>query len=204
MSEFIRENRYTVFKTSDLKTSGQRGIVHQASRVCPTRECVVIEHDWPEYDFVWLMLEHRMTGFPVPDFNAVKCAADVQAAQSELAALREELVNKNEEIGSLLGREALTENLLTAAEQRNAELVAILSEHEWADWEPYDSYNTRAGGSYCIECGNHKEVGHDDDCKIGAALKPTESGASEADHDVCAAFGGHTLVKSKEFFNDDN
>ena len=71
------------------------------------------------------------------------------------------------------------EQRLTAAEQRNAEIVAILSEHEWTDWEPYDSYNNRAGGCYCIECGNHKEVGHDDHCKIAAALKPTEWGVSE-------------------------
>jgi predicted nucleic acid-binding Zn-ribbon protein len=55
---------------------------------------------------------------------------DLAAAQSELAALREGLADKHEELSAVLGREALVEQRLTAAEQRNAasntEIVAMV------------------------------------------------------------------------------
>jgi len=65
---------------------------------------------------------------------------------------------------------------LTAAEQRNAELVALLTEHQW-DWEPYDSHSHRPGGYYCVECQEPKDSGHEAGCKLADALKPTESGS---------------------------
>lgn len=85
MSKFEREDRYAVIKYKKL--------TDQQWTLAPTLlekfngarvDCVVVEKDWPEYDFVWLMLEHRMAGYSVPDFNAVKCAADVAVAQAEL------------------------------------------------------------------------------------------------------------------------
>ena len=97
VKKFERENRYIVIKRSDLTKVPVAYRSHLVDPMLsllshlPHRECVVIESDWPEYNFVWLMLEHRMGGHPVPDFNAVKCAADVAVAESQLAALREEL-----------------------------------------------------------------------------------------------------------------
>lgn len=46
MSEFKRETRYKVIK---LKTG------------LPVT-CVVVEHDWPEYETVWQMLQDRIEG----------------------------------------------------------------------------------------------------------------------------------------------
>lgn len=99
---FRREDRYIVIKRSDMEKappdlrrnfSGQCRKLHEAmlTNGAPARSFAVVESDWPEYGFVWLMLEHRMAGFPVPDFNAVKCSADVAAAQTQLSALRAEL-----------------------------------------------------------------------------------------------------------------
>ena len=102
---------------------------------------------------------------------------DVPAAQSELAALREELFKRAGDIGRISGeRDALREELasanecalkyseqavdlqqrLTAAEQRNAELVELLRHVFYS----VGYWNT-------------------DTCdRVEAALKPTESGAS--------------------------
>ena len=58
-----REERYTVIKHKDL-TADDRSDLDQLiqSRHIPTRECLVIESDWPEYEPAWRMIEARMTG----------------------------------------------------------------------------------------------------------------------------------------------
>jgi len=97
--EFKREDRYAVIKYKKLSSTQWTKLptmLDSFASACV--DCVVIEKDWPEYNFVWLMIEHRMAGFPVPDFNAVKCAADVAIAEQRLAD----------------------------AERRNAELVELL------------------------------------------------------------------------------
>src|SRR6185295_12742067 len=129
------------------------------------------------------------------------------AAQSELAALREELARKDVVIEELMQSNGdMTTCLksaerhephcllldpeepdcncncvvsrLTAAEQRNLELVELLDENQWR-WQPYDDYDHTEAGYYCIQCYQHDKSGHAADCKLAAALKPTESGASE-------------------------
>ena len=85
MSEFEREDRYAVIKYKKLTDQQWTLVPSLLEKFDRARvDCVVVEKDWPEYNFVWLMLEHRMAGYPVPDFNAVKCAADVAVAQAEL------------------------------------------------------------------------------------------------------------------------
>lgn len=84
--EFKREDRYAVIKYKKLTNTQWAKLPNMLdSFASACVDCVVIETDWPEYNFVWLMLEHRMAGFPVPDFNAVKCAADVAIAEQRLA-----------------------------------------------------------------------------------------------------------------------
>lgn len=148
VSEFKREARYIVIKLSDLnklrgtQTEALRQELATVSRRLPKRECVVVESDWPEYHFVWLMLEHRMAGYPVPDFNAVKCAADVQAAQSELAALREENKKVQKRYEDMTDRAVEFEAAAESAElglQREAalreELTAIKTDLDKGDWK---------------------------------------------------------------------
>lgn len=75
MSEFKREERYVVVKIKDLvEASGDidpstgRSEAECVLRnflegwAVPTRECVVVEADWPEYEAVWKMIENRMNG----------------------------------------------------------------------------------------------------------------------------------------------
>ena len=58
-----REERYTVIKHKDL-TADDRSDLDQLiqSRHIPTRKCLVIESDWPEYEPAWRMIEARVTG----------------------------------------------------------------------------------------------------------------------------------------------
>lgn len=89
MSEFKREARYIVIKTSDLAkvpTAYRSDLVDPLSRLqahLPNRDFVVVESDWPEYEPVWQMIEARMNGEPTA----------LDAALAREAALREELAN---------------------------------------------------------------------------------------------------------------
>lgn len=67
---FIREERYIVVKLKDLHCADANvSAMHEkalrdflAENDIPTRECVVVESDWPEYETVWQMIEARVTG----------------------------------------------------------------------------------------------------------------------------------------------
>lgn len=95
-----------------------------------------------------------------PEMTVYVKASHFDAAQSELAALREELAEIKESLayrGSLLNR---TQQRAEAAEQRNAELVELLR-----------SIKRHDPDTQCMSYPMHR--------RIDAALKPTESGASE-------------------------
>lgn len=60
---FQREERYIVIKRKHLnmvQEAAIRGYLEGSS--LNTVECVVVEHDWPEYEAVWKMIERRVTG----------------------------------------------------------------------------------------------------------------------------------------------
>lgn len=85
MSEFQREERYIVLKLSRLPA--REAAYLRAIQKDAIVESVVVEADWPEYDLVWLMLENRMSGKPVPDFNAVRCVDELKHRISEFEDL---------------------------------------------------------------------------------------------------------------------
>lgn len=63
-SEFKREHgRYFVIKDTDL-TQGQRSALNHTlhNQGIPTRECVVIESDWPIYEAAWDMAQRLAEG----------------------------------------------------------------------------------------------------------------------------------------------
>lgn len=154
--EFEREDRYAVIKYKKL-TDQQWTLVptmlqnFEGSRI----ECVVVESDWPEYNFVWLMLEHRMAGFPVPDFNAVKCAADVAIAEQRLAAAEQ--------------RNATLETALKFYADGDHLLLADPDEWDTCSGEPINWLHD-AAGTASVEDGSVAKQ---------ALTKPTEPGASE-------------------------
>lgn len=70
-SEFKREERYIVFKVSDLGNSlkgdeirklAREYAEHRKQRGKEPLECVVVEKDWPEYETTWKAIEARVTG----------------------------------------------------------------------------------------------------------------------------------------------
>jgi hypothetical protein len=73
MSDFKREDRYTVVKISDaiahLTTDEKRTLNLILAKVSigrtlakkPDLKCVVVESDWPEYEGVWQQIEARCT-----------------------------------------------------------------------------------------------------------------------------------------------
>ena len=73
-AEFEREERYIVFKLSDVEEHFTSGEKQQLARLAevqrvgreevgkPPLECVVVESDWPEYEPTWEAIEARMTG----------------------------------------------------------------------------------------------------------------------------------------------
>lgn len=82
--EFKREDRYIVFKLSDLGNSLKGDEIRRLAREYaeqrslkgkPPLECIVVESDWPEYEPTWKAIEARVTG--------------IQPAPSALAQVRE-------------------------------------------------------------------------------------------------------------------
>lgn len=70
-TDFKREERYIVFKVSDLGNSlkgdeirklAQEYAEHRKQRGKEPLECVVVEKDWPEYEPTWQAIEARVTG----------------------------------------------------------------------------------------------------------------------------------------------
>ena len=70
-NQFIREDRYIVFKVSDLGNSFKGDEIRQLAREYaehrrlngkPPLDCIVVESDWPEYEPTWRAIEARVTG----------------------------------------------------------------------------------------------------------------------------------------------
>ena len=70
-TEFQREERYVVFKVSDLGNSLKGDEIRRLAREYAEQrrlkgkeplECVVVEKDWPEYEPTWEAIEARVTG----------------------------------------------------------------------------------------------------------------------------------------------
>ena len=60
---FQREERYIVIKRKNLTPVQEQALrAHMARLDIDTIESVVVEHDWPEYETVWRLIEDRVTG----------------------------------------------------------------------------------------------------------------------------------------------
>lgn len=117
------------------------------------------------------MSEAQRYTYEVDDGVFAECVLgeDYDAGQSELAALREELEQANGALSianETIGKFA---DSLTAAEQRNAELVELLRD---VSKQAGDHHASHQSWNLKTQLANIHQ-------KIDAALKPTESGASE-------------------------
>ena len=84
-TEFKREERYIVFKLSDLGNSLKGDEIRRLAREYaeqrrlrgkPPLECAVVESDWPEYEPTWRAIEARVAGErPAPSRSSGGTAA---------------------------------------------------------------------------------------------------------------------------------
>ena len=86
-TEFNREERYIVFKLSDVEEHFTPGERQQLARLAevqrvgrsesgkPQLDCVVVEPDWPEYEPTWKAIEARVTGAQAQPAPSIRPAA---------------------------------------------------------------------------------------------------------------------------------
>lgn len=140
---------------------------------------VVVTDSGVQFGGAWFSHE-SITGYTAEQLNAGDCHVtgnqymqwlSQDAAQSELAALREELADETRRanVNALNARHAkqdlnTIQHRLTAAEQRNSDLIDLIQKaHTWVD-------RNNCGGWDAYELRD----------ELAASMnKPTESGASE-------------------------
>lgn len=103
-NEFMREDRYIVFKVSDLGNSLKGDEIRRLAREYAEQrrlkgkeplECVVVEKDWPEYEPTWKAIEARVTGAqPAPSFADAYQGAMEEVAIWKKRALEAEELNR--------------------------------------------------------------------------------------------------------------
>lgn len=104
--DFEREDRYAVIKYKKLTVQQWTQVPKLLEKFDSARvDCVVVEKDWPEYHLVWAMLEHRMAGKPVPDFNLWRQADDLQQRLTVAEQRSGDLVNLMREVAEDAGIE---------------------------------------------------------------------------------------------------
>ena len=86
-NEFTREERYIVFKISDIRAALSTSefddlrYMHRVVNACRERNgkvplaCVVVEEDWPEYEPTRQAIEARVTGAQAQNVPSVPVAA---------------------------------------------------------------------------------------------------------------------------------
>ena len=75
MSKFTElEKRYVVLKITDinlyLNDEDRKQLAAIATKIDAGRrakdkgflECIIVEHDWPEYEMTWRAIQHRING----------------------------------------------------------------------------------------------------------------------------------------------
>ena len=164
MSEFKREDRYIVVKLKHL-AGLQRAPLRNFLREnhVPQIECVVVEHDWPEYNLVRAMIEHRMAGKPVPDFNLWRRANELQ-----------ELLNQRDEQLNSLEQRRYAEQQAREAAEKDAE------RYRWLRGRDFETI--QQGGVFAgVTPENMVINGVDLDNAIDAAIEAALNLASEAE-----------------------
>lgn len=104
MNNEFREERYIVFKLSDLGNSLKGDEILRLAREYAEQrrlkgkkplECVVVEKDWPEYEPTWRAIEARVTGAqPTPSFADAYQGAMEEVAIWKKRALEAEELNR--------------------------------------------------------------------------------------------------------------
>ena len=154
--EFKREERYIVFKVSDLGNSLKGDEIRKLAREYAEHrkrqskkplDCVVVESDWPEYEPTWNAIEMRMTG-----------SLKESAVQTATRIMNIELIRERDDLRAALRHEA------DCVEAAKAEIEALAAkivemEHRESDavmvaLDSLDDYIARIEGNDRGAC-NH-------------------------------------------------
>ena len=96
---FERNISYLVVKINDIRTASACGILADEQRrkledivgIIGTRECVVVEKDWPEYELVWSLIRARVAAE-----GSLEERAKLQKSYYEALSVLHELLPKPE------------------------------------------------------------------------------------------------------------
>ena len=107
-TKFKREERYLVFKLSDVEEHFTPGERQQLARLAevqrvgrseggkPLLECVVVESDWPEYEPTWQAIEARVTGAqPAPSVRDGWKLMPIEPTEEMLRAMTDPFIAIN-------------------------------------------------------------------------------------------------------------
>ena len=109
-ASFEREDRYAVIKYKKLTDQQWTLLPTMLDNFAGARvDAVVVESDWPEYHLVWAMLEHRMAGKPVPDFNAWRRADELQQHLADAERRNDAMVGLLHRAQAVIGGEGWNE-----------------------------------------------------------------------------------------------
>ena len=129
-TEFKREDRYLVFKLSDVErhlTPGERQQLARLAEVQrvgrsesgkPLLECVVVEADWPEYEQTWNAIEARVTGAKAQSAERGRVVGD--AAQEKVVKMNS-LISRLQRPGYDLQKEQAIQEAIVMLRQCNAQ-----------------------------------------------------------------------------------
>lgn len=157
MSEFQREERYIVVKLKDLDDEQIDELRGNLVGI-RTRECVVVEPDWPIYEIVWHLVERVATGQRLPfmtdeDPDKIRAERDKaeQRAERNLGAfhiLCESLTRLEEIVGIDTGGWNGAAPALNAVEQikRERDALAAPNRDMVAHMQRQIAFSTRVFG----------------------------------------------------------
>lgn len=149
MTDFKREERYIVVKIKDVGAT-RLGALRQFLEVkgIPTRECVVVEPDWPIYEIVWHLVERLATGQRLPfmtDDDPDKLKAERDALAAHVAALVEWADSYVGTTGLYEAVEAAREANTTSLDRLKAEWQA---DGDRLNWLEHQTRKSRTGISF--------------------------------------------------------
>lgn len=119
-NEFTREDRYIVFKLSDveryLTDKDRANIAMMKMEIDAGRDCankppfkgLIVEADWPEYEPTWRAIEARVTGAERPTLHAFDDRATIaglKSAVSHLSACLDDFRALLVEVNDVCGRD---------------------------------------------------------------------------------------------------
>lgn len=117
MSKFEREDRYIVIKRSDLTQDDMAvlsDVIHD--RTIKTRDCVVVESHWPNYDQTWQTIQQVAEGTYKPAAPDVSALVEALEWYAEHAAGCRKISSEGDKYRGALDRDggSIAETALSA------------------------------------------------------------------------------------------